>query len=342
MEQELGEVGEHVLRAALGGQSRIHGQDIPAEDADEHGGEQGDNHPDRGDAAGALQLGAFADGHKPQQHLGHAEVAQTPGGGGEDGQQPVGGGAAEEGRSAGSLLDAVCVGDGLGDLGEGEVAGDALGVFNDLTEAAGVDDAAHHHAHQRGDHDHGLHEVGGALRQKAAQNRIQQHEQGAHDHHGVVGVAKEAGEELAAGDEAAGGVNRKENEDEQGGDHQNDLLFLTETVAQEVGDGDGVAGDHGVGVEPAGHQQPVEVGAHGQTDGRPGGVGDAAPVGDTGQTHEQPAAHVGGFGTHGGHPGAEGAAAQKIVVGAGLGFFGEKDADADDDEHVAHHGDEKL
>ena len=47
-----------------------------------------------------------------------------------------------------------------------------------------------HHDHQGDDHDHGLHEVGGALRQEAAENRIQQHEQRAHDHHGVIGSSR--------------------------------------------------------------------------------------------------------------------------------------------------------
>ena len=158
----------------------------------------------------------------------------------------------------------------------------------------------------------------------------------------MVGVAEQAGEQLAAGDKAAGGIDGKENENEYRRDHQNDLFLLVETVAQKVGHGDGVTGDHGVGVEPAGHQQPVEVGAHRQTDCRPRGVGNAAPVGHTRQAHEKPTAHIRGFGTHGGHPGAQRTATQEVIAGIGLGSFREKYADADDDEHIAHHGKEKL
>ena len=69
------------------------------------------------------------------------------------------------------------------------------------------------------------------------------------------------------------------------------LRSVPKPLGKEAGDGDGA--DLGrVPAQALGHDEPVEVGADGQTDGGPAHLGHAAQVGQAGQTHEQVAAHV--------------------------------------------------
>ncbi|MNE25362.1 hypothetical protein D3C80_1186890 [compost metagenome] len=77
----------------------------------------------------------------------------------------------------------------------------------------------------------------------------------------------------------------------------------------------------GLHAQPAGHEQPVQVGTHRQTDGDPG-LGQAREVDGTGQAHQQPATHVGGTGRQRGNHATEAATAQNVigkVVGSAIG-----------------------
>ena len=88
-----------------------------------------------------------------------------------------------------------------------------------------------------------------------------------------------------------------------------------------------------VPAQALGDDQPVDIGAHGEADGRPRGVGEAAQIRKPRQAHQQPAAHVGRFGAHRGHKRPETAAAEVEIIG-GLIFAGIPDADADDDGQI--------
>ena len=250
---------------------------------DEHGDEHGDDHPDGGDAAGGLELGVILNGHEPQQDMGHTEVAQAPGQGGDDAQ----------GREAARLVGGHVVA-----LGQVQVAGHGGGVGRHGLPATGLADAEEDDEHQGKGHDDALDQVRGRHGQEAAQDRVADDDDGTHDHGHVVVHPKEAVEQRTDGLKAGGSVGDEEDQDDHSGDAGEHILLVPVAPGEEAGDGDGPD----VGRVPAqtlGHDEPVEVGADGQANGRPAHLGNAAEIGQAGQTHEQVAAHVRGFGAHG-------------------------------------------
>ena len=80
------------------------------------------------------------------------------------------------------------------------------------------------------------------------------------------------------------------------GDHQHRLPAAVDLpeLAQQSGRRLRVQGARGLVTE-----QNVRVLHNGPANGRPAHLGNAAEIGQAGQTHEQVAAHVRGFGAHG-------------------------------------------
>ena len=255
--------------------------------------------------------------------MGHAKVAQAPGQGGDDAQAAVGGG--------GALGHVVA-------LGQVQVAGEGLGVGHHRVPAAGLADAEEHDDHQSHGHNHALDQVVVGHGQKAAQNGVDNDNHRAENHGGVVVHPEEAGEQGADGLKAGGGVGDEEDQHHQGGDAGQHVPVVVVPAGEEAGDGDGLHGD-GVVPQPLGHDQPVQVGAHGQADGGPAGLGNAGDVGQARQAHQQPAAHVRGLGAHGGDDGAQLPAAQIELVGGPPGvFLAEVDAHEDHQAQIGHNG----
>ncbi|MPM19591.1 hypothetical protein SDC9_66017 [bioreactor metagenome] len=100
------------------------------------------------------------------------------------------------------------------------------------------------------------------------------------------------------------------------------MLFVSKAFGKELGNGDGL---QPLRIQPdaPGHDQPVEIGAHRQTDGGPAGVGHAGKVRETGKSHQQPTAHVGCLGAHSRHQRPQLTATQiKIIRGPVLSGTG--------------------
>src|SRR5699024_2468202 len=70
----------------------------------------------------------------------------------------------------------------------------------------------------------------------------------------------------------------------------------------------------GVDTDSLGNDEPVEIRTDGKTNGCPCSVRNTGEVSDAGQTHEEPAAHVRGFGTHSRYKGTKLSAAQVKVI----------------------------
>ena len=273
--------------------------DAVADDADGDGDGHGDHHPDGGNAAGKGQLLLLPDGHEAQEDVGHPEVAQAPGQGGDDAEP------AEAGSGAGSGVIA---------LGQAQVAGQSPGVLHDGVQAAGLADAEAHHHNERRRHKDALHQVGGGHGQKAAQHGVADDDHGADDHGGVVIKAEEAVEKGAHCLEAGGGIGNKEHQDHNGRDAGEGVALILVTAGKEVRHRDGPQAV-GITADALGHDEPVEVGAHGQADAGPGDLRQAAEVGQARQAHEEVAAHVAGLRAHGGDHGTEAPAAEIEIVG---------------------------
>ena len=157
------------------------------------------------------------------------------------------------------MLYAVCIYLRRGGEEEVKEAGDLARIFKDGMEAARGGNAQREYKHERNNHHNGLHEVGRRFGKEAAEERVQQHEQRADDHHELVVLAKQLGEQLAAGDQAAGRVYRKEYQDEQGGDGHDYLVLLVEAVGQKVRHSDGIACCKRVAAQRLCDDEPVEV-----------------------------------------------------------------------------------
>ena len=300
-----------------------------AHHADDDGRRHGDDHPDGGDAAAEHQLLLVLDGHEAEQDVGHTEVAETPRHGGDDVQQAVGRGPAGHSVVAGR---------------HGQVAGKALGVLHHSTPAAGHDDAVAQHRDEGQRHDYRLDEVGGGDGAEAAEDGIAHDDEGRHQHCRHVIYAEEAVEQLAAGRKARGRIRHEEDDDDDRAQSVQQVALVMEAKRQELRYRDGVEVGR-IAAEPPGHDEPVEPGAQRKADGRPARRGDACQVGQTRHTHQQPAGHIAGLGTHGRdqrpHLPAAKVEVSAVVVGLAVGETHQKhgrkiDDDGDDDTDLTH------
>ena len=295
-----------------------------AHDADKYGQGHGNGDPGRGHPAAQLQLLLVADGHEPQQDMGHSEVAQAPGQGGDNGEDAVGGG----GIGA----------DGVG-LGQGQVAGQGSGIFQNGPHAPGLDGGIDQHKEDGNGHDDALDQIRNGGCQEAPSCGVAHNDHGGHQHGRHIVDAEEAGKQLAAGGEAGGRIGNEENDDDHSGQGGEDALFVMEPPGEELGDGVALS-DLGIAPQAAGGEEPVEIGPQRQADGRPAHVSRAGQVGQSRQAHEQVAGHIRCLGTHCGHQWSQGASAQIEVGGGGI-FLGIVCADPEHTQQVYknRHGD---
>ena len=185
---------------------------------------------------------------------------------------------------------------GRGHLRAGEIAGDGAQEFHGVVDAACAGHSADEHHRERKEHEHALNEVGHHHRQIATHHGVDEHDHRADDHHDVVVEAEQRGKQLAHRHEAAAHIHAEEHQDDYGRNSGNHALLVMESLGEEIRNSDGVTGHHRVATQAAGHKFPVEIGTESQADGSPHRIGRAGEVGQARQAHEQPAAHVGGFG----------------------------------------------
>ena len=184
----------------------------------------------------------------------------------------------------------------------------------------------HHHRcqNQRKNHQRGLQRIRPAHGQKAADKRVNDGGTRAQPQGGFVAHAfKQALEQLRTRHNAGSAINRKEKQNDGGGNHFHQFAVFAETVREIFGQRQGVVVQFGVHAQPAGHQQPVEIRTDGQADGNPC-LNQAGSVNRAGQAHQQPARHIGRAGRHGGNERAEASAAQNIIIKITRGKIGEK------------------
>ena len=80
--------------------------------------------------------------------------------------------------------------------------------------------------------------------------------------------AEEAVEKGPNGLEARSGIGNEEDNDDQGSQKRQDMVFIFISSGKEIGDGIG-ADPGGIPAQLSGDKEEVEVGAHGKADGRP-------------------------------------------------------------------------
>ena len=267
-----------------------------------HCAAQAQNHPSHADAASTHQRFHAFGSHEARQNVRLAEVAQAPGGGGND---------ADESRAVQQAAVFLAAGSGSG-LDDG-------GNFICTARTQ----IHHHRREQQGkNHQRGLHSVCPAHSQKAADKgvgnggaRTQPH--GA----GVAHVGEQALEQAGTGHNAAGAINSEEKQNDERGNHFHRLPLRTETVVEIIRQGERVVVVFGVHAQPPGHQEPVEIRADNQADGNPR-FAQAAQIHCARQAHQQPARHIRSPGRHGSNKRAQAAAAEDIVVKIAGGEIG--------------------
>ncbi|MNQ74014.1 hypothetical protein D3C85_887620 [compost metagenome] len=287
-------------------------------DAEEAHGDragQAEDHPGHGDAAGVGNRLHRIGSHEAGEDVRLAEVAQAPGH------------QRDHADEAGALEHVEIAGVLQLDGGEGRV------------HAAGGDHHDDRGEDQGEDHQAGLHGVGPAHREEAADEGVGDGGGSAGPQRGLVGDAEGALEQAGTGDHAGGAVDGEEHQDHQRGEDAQDAAVVLEAVGEVVRQGQGVAVVLGLHAQAAGDEQPVEVGTDDQADGDPA-LGKAGQVDRAGQAHQQPATHVGGTGGQRGDEAAQAASAEDVVgkvVGGAIG----NEADQHHGRNVDHEGDQR-
>ena len=149
-------------------------------------------------------------------------------------------------------------------------------------------------------------------------------------------------EQLAAGRKARGRIRHEEDDDDDRAQSVQQVALVMEAKRQELRYRDGVEVGR-IAAEPPGHDEPVEPGTQRKADGRPARRGNACQIGQTRHTHQQPAGHIAGLGTHGRDqrphlPAAE-VEVGAVVVGLAVGKTHQKhgrkiDDDGDEQDEV--------
>ena len=296
-----------------------------ADNTDQNGNAHGNDHPDRGNAAGNLDLVLVVDRHKAQENVGHTEITQTPRQGGNDAQTAVR-----------DQLAVCCPG-----TGKAEVILDASRIFHHIIHAAGCVDAVNHQNHQRRSHHDALDQVSKACRQESAQAGVCDNDNGADNHCHMVIPAEQLIEQLAAGRKARCSIRHEEHQNNHSGNSHQHVLVVTIAVGKKVRDGDGVSASLGIHPEPLCHQQPVQISTDGETDRRPAYLRTAAQIRQSRQSHQQIAAHVRCLRTHGRDDGTEPPSSQ-IKVSDTAVLFGVYHADHDHHCHIHQNSDQNT
>lgn len=120
-------------------------------------------------------------------------------------------------------------------------------------------------------------------------------------------------EENGAGDEACGGVNREEDQDNEGAGHAQHTAAIGEPVLEIIGHRKGVAYPLRVPPEPPRDETPVEKRAGHQPDGDPDLV-EPRGIDRAGKAEHQPSAHVRSASRQGGDGPAELPAAENVIL----------------------------
>ena len=277
-----------------------------------------------------------ADGEEAREDLRHAEVAQAPGERGDDGDEAVGDGLAEDGHTVLNNLHAVGANDRRGGHRGGDEAGDIREERRGVLNAASSGDGADEHHDEHEEHEAALHEVGGNHGEVAAHHRVQEDDEGAQSHHGGVVHTEQRVKELPHGHEAAAHVDAEEEHRDEGRDGADDVLVVFEAAVVEARHGDGV-GCLGVLAQALGDELPVEPGADGQADGSPAGLREAGEVRQARQAHEQVAAHVRRLCRQGREPGTDLATAQEVFGCGRVGPLRVHKTDGEHDDEVEDH-----
>ena len=162
-------------------------------------------------------------------------------------------------------------------------------------------------------HQRSLEGIGPAHGQEAADENVQNGCGGADPERALVGHAEGVFKEAGARDDAAGAVNRKEHQNNNGRQNAQHARIVLEAVRKKVGQGERIVRNLGVDAKTRRHELPIEIGAEREADGNPAFC-DARKKHGAGKPHQQPAAHVRGADREGCHDAAEAAAAQNVVA----------------------------
>ena len=211
-----------------------------AGDGGQGGHDQDDGRPGNADHAGLAKFLLGFQGHKPDDDVGHTEVAKAPAKAGNDVLR--GGEEVEEAA-------------GQGRAGRGTVA-----CFGQRQSEQGGDQ-------QCGQHDHALEEIRPAHRAEAAKEGVGHNDEGG-DVHGNGGInVHDRVEQGAAGLDGGGGVDGVGHKENDGAEDLQGLILAQEPVGQVLGDGDGIIGSDGEPAQPGRHEDP----AHGVADAKANG-----------------------------------------------------------------------
>lgn len=208
-----------------GGSISEHGDDVlfchgVAYNADHDCDRQGNNDPDGSNTAAELELILVLDGHEVKNNVGHAEVAERP---------------CEGGYYLESAELAGLGGLNAGGCGHAEVAGDGLGVCNDIFPAADGVDAEDEDDRQSKDHYKALHKARYRRCLEAAACGVCYDYGSAYYHGGNVVISEQSSEKLAAGREAGSCVGNVENDDGYGAYKLDELGVIVEAAGYVLG-----------------------------------------------------------------------------------------------------------
>ena len=189
--------------------------------------------------------------------MGHSEIAQAPGKGGNNGYQGVVPG------SPGSCVIA---------LDKAQIAGEAAGIFYHRVPATGGINTKYHHNNQRQSHNHRLHHIRNGCGQEAAEDSVCHNYTGGDYHSRKILHTKQAGEQRTTGIEAGGSIGNKENNNDNRGNKGQKMIVVMVASGKEVRNRNRTQA-MAVTPNPFCNKPPVQIRADRKPNGRPHRLG---------------------------------------------------------------------
>ena len=200
-------------------------------------------------------------------------------------------------------------------LRQADVALQTVRVGSHIPPAACIVNAKVHNHHQGNGHDDTLNQVGSRYCQKTAQHSVGNDNRRTDQHCHMILYTEQALKQSADGLKTGSGIGHEKDNDNDGCNTGQKILLIPVSLGEEIGNRDGSC-LHRIAAQPLGNEQPVQIGTQCQSDGGPACICHAGQICYPGQSHQQPAAHVGSLGTHRSHQCSQFSSAQIEVIGS--------------------------
>ena len=213
-----------------------------------------------------------------------------------------------------------CSGSDIVRVRQAEVSGHGFCIVHNGTETADFADTKTKYNNDCDRHNNTLDKVCRTCCEESAQCGVSYDNDCTDQHCRQIIHSEQVCKQLAAGCKSGSRIRYKENDDQQCCDYGKNTFVISVTVGKEQRQCRRISADMRIITKSLGNNKPVYISSDCQSDCSPRCISRTGQVSNARQSHQQPAAHVRGLGTHGGDERSQCTSAEIEVI-CGLILF---------------------